>query len=441
MSFRINKLKYKDEEIQLCYEESNVNSNIFTLITGKNGVGKTQLLTHIVRNYINIFEDLKADNSNKSDIDIPEKIIVHTNSRIDKFPSMYRAPKQYKNLTGNSYYSTNNEIFTKLLTNKNLNKRAIYETLIYLEYKPIIEYTSVINTSSSGKSYLNETFDFYKNELIKLGFDDKIIPQKQPKFNKNLLSILNIIKEDRIKLDIEDISTLYNLIKNKKILNNKLKFTFDFLSEKVDYGVLDRNDFQILTKYRLIRYRDILFYKDDDSLKIDFRHLSSGQQAILNILIGISSVISNNSLICIDEPEISLHPEWQEEIIEKLQIAFKDISGCHFLIATHSPQVVSGLKSENGYILDLENKITYKSIDFSKKSADFQLAKIFNSPGYNNEYIIKICLFLLSKIKERSNFDELDIKNLDELKNFKPSMKIDDPVFYLVKEVISLSEV
>lgn len=445
MSFRITDIEYRERKIQLCTNDSIKNDNIFTLITGKNGVGKTRFLTHIINHYNNLLEQYKNENVEKNKITtiLPEKIIVHTNSKFNRFPTMNRAPKQYKNLSGSSYYHPiNYEIFTRLLNNKNLNKRAIYDTLIYLGYNPIVEYTVDIFTSSSGKGYLNETFNFYKNELIILGFNIEIIPQKQPKANKNLLSILNRIKENRIKLDVLDIPILYNLIKNKKLLNNMLIFSFDFLDEKINYGILDRNEYNLLYKYGLLYFREISFYKENSELlKIDFRNLSSGQQAILNILIGISSVINDNSLICIDEPEISLHPEWQEEIIEKLQIAFKEITGCHFLIATHSPQVVAGLKSENGYILDLEKNIIHKSIDFSKKSADYQLAKIFNSPGYNNEYIIKNCLFLLSKIQDKSVFNKTDFANLDELKSFKSSMKVDDPVFYLVKEVISLSEV
>ncbi|MNY87446.1 hypothetical protein D3C78_36780 [compost metagenome] len=444
MSFRIVNLEYKKKKIQLCDKYTSENSNIFTLITGKNGVGKTQLLTHIIKYYIDQFDQQKnlITVKDKFNSNIPEKLIVHTNSKFDRFPSMYKMPKQYKNLTASNYYSVNNEIFTSLLNNKNLNKRAIYDTLAYLEYNPIIEYSAILKTSSSGKGYLNETFTFYKDELIKIGFNPNIIPQKQPKTNKNLLSVLNRINENNVKLDLNDIPLIYNLLKNKKIFDHELNFIFDFLEEKVDYGELDKNEYQLLHKYNLIYFRDIYFYKDgEDSLRIDFQFLSSGQQAILNILIGVSSVISNRSLICIDEPEISLHPEWQEEIIEKLQNAFKDIYGCHFLIATHSPQVVSGLKSDNGYILDLENNILHKSIDYSKKSADYQLAKLFNAPGYNNEYIIKICLFLLSKIRDKANFDNNDLSNISELKGFQLSLKNDDPVYYLVKEVISLAEV
>jgi predicted ATP-binding protein involved in virulence len=48
-----------------------------------------------------------------------------------------------------------------------------------------------------------------------------------------------------------------------------------------------------------------------------------------------------NTLILIDEPEISLHVMWQKEFVKDLlEIAkLKNISFC---LATHSPQIING---------------------------------------------------------------------------------------------------
>ncbi len=43
----------------------------------------------------------------------------------------------------------------------------------------------------------------------------------------------------------------------------------------------------------------------------------------MNIL-GISTEIRDNSLICIDEPELSLHPKWQEKYMKLLMNTFSD---------------------------------------------------------------------------------------------------------------------
>ena len=164
MTFRIREVSFKNKTINLCSEWYNDN-NIFTLITGKNGVGKTQLLTHIVKHYLDILQN----ENDLPKINIPNRLIVHTNSKFDKFPYYYnKSPKQYKNLTNKSYRAYNNEIFTKLLFNNNLNKQAIYDTLIYLDYLPIIEYRAILSTSFSGKSYLKETMNFSKMMLLTL---------------------------------------------------------------------------------------------------------------------------------------------------------------------------------------------------------------------------------------------------------------------------------
>ena len=50
--------------------------------------------------------------------------------------------------------------------------------------------------------------------------------------------------------------------------------------------------------------------------------------------------VRENSIILIDEPEISLHVVWQHEFLKDLeQIAA--LSQFHALVATHSPQIIS----------------------------------------------------------------------------------------------------
>jgi predicted ATP-binding protein involved in virulence len=49
--------------------------------------------------------------------------------------------------------------------------------------------------------------------------------------------------------------------------------------------------------------------------------------------------VTPNSLILIDEPELSLHILWQQEFLRDLEEIIK-IAGLDFLIATHSPQII-----------------------------------------------------------------------------------------------------
>ena len=65
-------------------------------------------------------------------------------------------------------------------------------------------------------------------------------------------------------------------------------------------------------------------------------YLSSGQQQILSLIAAVRRVKSG-SLILIDEPEISLHMDWQEIVIAELQAP---LDGSRLLVATHSPDIV-----------------------------------------------------------------------------------------------------
>jgi hypothetical protein len=69
-------------------------------------------------------------------------------------------------------------------------------------------------------------------------------------------------------------------------------------------------------------------------------NLSSGEQHMLVLLSELLFGIEANSLILIDEPEISLHVAWQQEFLRDLAKVSR-IAAVDVLIATHSPQIIN----------------------------------------------------------------------------------------------------
>jgi predicted ATP-binding protein involved in virulence len=49
--------------------------------------------------------------------------------------------------------------------------------------------------------------------------------------------------------------------------------------------------------------------------------------------------VKEDSLILIDEPELSLHITWQEQFLDDIK-QITELSGLDVLIATHSPQII-----------------------------------------------------------------------------------------------------
>ena len=170
----------------------------------------------------------------------------------------------------------------------------------------------------------------------------------------------------------------------------------------------------------LVRIYKISFSKDKKTF--NYTDLSSGELAVLSLVLGLTATITDNSLVCIDEPEINLHPQWQEKIIELIELVSENYYGCHFFIATHSPQLISGISEKNSFILDLTNN-TLKTIEsFKNRSSDFQLSEVFNFPGKNNEYLIRKLILLLNKLNNEEDFI-LDTESNNFLKHINQLLK------------------
>lgn len=100
---------------------------------------------------------------------------------------------------------------------------------------------------------------------------------------------------------------------------------------KIGYGWKIKEDKQQL-KYQ--------FLLTKSGKSFDISKASSGEQEILNFLLGIFSLNVRGGVVFIDEPEIHLHPKWQSLLLE----IFIDISSQRnnqFIFSTHSPTFVS----------------------------------------------------------------------------------------------------
>jgi ABC-type cobalamin/Fe3+-siderophores transport system ATPase subunit len=120
--------------------------------------------------------------------------------------------------------------------------------------------------------------------------------------------------------------------------HKKLK-VFDALLAKIEAvrGIINRRymhkrlDVSRETGYSIV---------SDRGDEIPLNRLSSGEQHQLVLFHQLLFGMTDGSLVMIDEPEISLHVAWQEEFLGDVARIAKN-TGTHFLIATHSPQIVS----------------------------------------------------------------------------------------------------
>jgi len=95
--------------------------------------------------------------------------------------------------------------------------------------------------------------------------------------------------------------------------------------------------------------KSIPIFTNSSGDKFDINELSSGEKQLFLRTLAIKMLNPENSIILIDEPELSLHPKWQQRIVDVYRKIGKNNQ---IIIATHSPHILGSVKKKNIMLLD-----------------------------------------------------------------------------------------
>ena len=233
--------------------------------------------------------------------------------------------------------------------NRTINRMESYYSALYNETEKVVEIPkrlkqkiADIGVAYSGKA--NSLDSTYPERLFrqKCGITEKV-------FHINM----NLMKEKIEKLDrygISDIKALDNVEFNPEDAR-ALKVYFDDFNEKYDVyrDFLERLDYfgeivnsRFMFKQLVIsREYGLKIIDIDTKRKIPLTNLSSGEKEIIVLFYTLLFEIPDGVLLLIDEPEISLHIAWQRLFMKDLK-KIVQMKNLRAVIATHSPQIVSG---------------------------------------------------------------------------------------------------
>ena len=85
--------------------------------------------------------------------------------------------------------------------------------------------------------------------------------------------------------------------------------------------------------YAIWRQENFLFL----TLFIPYGWNSSGEKQLLTILMTVLLEDGDNTLRLMDEPEVSLHIEWQQELIDTILLLNPNVQ---IILSTHSPAII-----------------------------------------------------------------------------------------------------
>lgn len=424
MAFKLHRITF-DEEINnkaLNFKELIDIDLLFTLIIGANGTGKSVILSKIIEIFKDLEDKKNSQVSNRtvlkfynisyslnhekfnitknkstyilendkseaiswSDVILPSRVLALSFLVEDKFTFQSEAnnneSSMYKYL---GIRSTANASFLGSV-NKKMNA-IIYENIHNTQFCD-----NVVSTLEllGYEPEIKIKFEYNMPRLVKQKLTKKTINTRIQALKKTS----SYINKELYKVSEDDKSDIINYIeKIKKIRSNKseskvfTQFEIDFRDIKLAY-----NELKIARKMVLLELlKSPKFHMKKEKSHIDFSRLSSGEKNLIFITLNIIAHATDNSLIIIDEPEVSLHPNWQIVYNMHLKKILSTFTNNHVIIATHSHFMVSGLSQEESTILTINSKQNIERIvdNTYSWSAENVLYKVFNTRTVNNTYI------------------------------------------------------
>ena len=170
--------------------------------------------------------------------------------------------------------------------------------------------------------------------------------------------------------------------------------------------------------------------------KFDINELSSGEKQLFLRTLAIKMLNPENSIILIDEPELSLHPKWQQRIVDVYRKIGKNNQ---IIIATHSPHILGSVRKENIMLLDKddEGKIVVRTgdelYDSYGQPTDRVLKDIMGLETTRNPKVFKL-LEEVRKIVDRDEYNSDEFKEkYRELKGILGSK--DEDIFLIDMDI------
>lgn len=114
-------------------------------------------------------------------------------------------------------------------------------------------------------------------------------------------------------------------------------------------------DIKLKVQFKGISGDKKLIFTNLGNEEFDIEGLSGGEQQILTKMLPLFIEDMKGYVVLIDEPENSLHPLWQIKYIPILRRCAQS-NDCQFILATHSPQIISSMHKEEVCILARDDK-------------------------------------------------------------------------------------
>ncbi|WP_457282170.1 AAA family ATPase [Polaromonas sp. P5_D5] len=133
-------------------------------------------------------------------------------------------------------------------------------------------------------------------------------------------------KDENLRRIVDNLDNVERRIENAMAPIDRFTSTIKGLFSRGKSIALANNELQVLL---------------EDGKSISLANLSSGEKHLIKIL--LSAMTASQNAILIDEPELSMHIDWQRTFVKTVQSLNP---ACQLLVASHSPEIMADVADE-----------------------------------------------------------------------------------------------
>jgi len=324
---KINIKKFKIfDSVEFNFTDENDKALDKIVLAGINGTGKTTFLELIVSAFV---ENIKNNNYNNAE---------YFGLDLELLPDEQKSFENFQNNTNN-----NDLLQYGILNSNNLELSFAVADKIFIKNEDSeIEELDVIET---------DTLSYFKQFILSNDFGFKIaylhdFTTSIEIKNKNILKLLDFNKLE------ENLEIYFQKVITKQLFENRNLTAAKVIQLQIDKINNILENIETMSKIEDIDNNKLIFknFKGD---KLFLKDLSAGEKQLFYRAIYLSALNLNNCIILVDEPELSLHPTWQKNILKLYDNIGKNNQ---IIVATHSPHILGNTNPENLFVLHVNEK-------------------------------------------------------------------------------------